>query len=550
MLGVLTQEQLAHSLFPLGDTPKSQVRDEAERRGLSVAQKPDSHDICFISDGDTGGWLREKLGAGSGEIVDHASGEVLGHHEGAFGFTVGQRKGLRIGQPGRRRPAPLRPRHRAGLRHRHRRAARGAHRRRAQRHPAALVRTTPVGLPLAGHRAAARPRRRAPCRGRRWTATHVSVELLDPAQGIAPGQAAVVYDGSRVVGSCTIAATVAQRERPRVIVATGVGSMPGADAAAYDHAVRVGARASCPTCPHLPELPGRGAHADDDRPRAGRRRRARRRPAAGRAGGSPGARPAASTTAGPGRCSRRTSTCVEEHTQGYTGRLQDPGHRPVDAGRDRRAAARRPGARRPRCPPRAGPGAGRGAARPRRRRAASGARAPSWWCRSTSRRCRPCWPAGCRPPPASTGTARSTPRRQRRAGVGVRRDHRAGCHPGGALLRGRRADRPAGRGRCRRASRSTSTCSPAAAYDDVADAARAGRAGAPGGGAVDRDPAHRARRTAVDRAGAALLDMLGLDPESAPALVVTPSCGLAGADPDWARRACALCRTVAADLRP
>ena len=70
VLGVLTQEQLRHSLFPLGGTPKAQVRAEAERRGLSVAQKPDSHDICFISDGDTGGWLADKLGAGTGEIVD------------------------------------------------------------------------------------------------------------------------------------------------------------------------------------------------------------------------------------------------------------------------------------------------------------------------------------------------------------------------------------------------------------------------------------------------------------------------------------------------
>ena len=61
VLGVLTQEQLAHSMFPLGDTPKSEIRLEAERRGLAVAAKPDSHDICFISDGDTGGWLSEKL---------------------------------------------------------------------------------------------------------------------------------------------------------------------------------------------------------------------------------------------------------------------------------------------------------------------------------------------------------------------------------------------------------------------------------------------------------------------------------------------------------
>src|SRR5204863_7906271 len=61
VLGVLTQEQLAHSLFPLGDTTKPQVRREAAGRGLLVADKPDSHDICFVADGDNAGWLRERL---------------------------------------------------------------------------------------------------------------------------------------------------------------------------------------------------------------------------------------------------------------------------------------------------------------------------------------------------------------------------------------------------------------------------------------------------------------------------------------------------------
>jgi tRNA-specific 2-thiouridylase len=112
VLGVLTQEQLAHAMFPLGGSPKSEVRVEAERRGLSVAQKPDSHDICFISDGDTAGWLSEKLGSGSGDFVDHASGEVVGSHAGAEDRSAG-----------RRRPPPLRARHRAGQRHRDRRAA-------------------------------------------------------------------------------------------------------------------------------------------------------------------------------------------------------------------------------------------------------------------------------------------------------------------------------------------------------------------------------------------------------------------------------------------
>jgi len=99
VLGVLTSDQLTHAMFPLGDTPtKAEVRAEAERRGLSVAQKPDSHDICFIPDGDTRGWLGERVGLTPGEILS-SDGEVLGVHEGAPGFTVGQRKGLNIGRP-------------------------------------------------------------------------------------------------------------------------------------------------------------------------------------------------------------------------------------------------------------------------------------------------------------------------------------------------------------------------------------------------------------------------------------------------------------------
>lgn len=99
VLGVLTSDQLAHAMFPLGDTPsKDLVRAEAERRGLGVAAKPDSHDICFIPDGDTRGWLADRLGAEEGPILDR-SGANLGTHAGAHAFTVGQRKGLNIGYP-------------------------------------------------------------------------------------------------------------------------------------------------------------------------------------------------------------------------------------------------------------------------------------------------------------------------------------------------------------------------------------------------------------------------------------------------------------------
>jgi tRNA-uridine 2-sulfurtransferase len=98
VLAVLTSAQLSHAMFPLGDTPKDQVRAEAAHRGLAVADKPDSHDVCFIADGDTRGFLAGRLGQAPGPIVDE-SGAVLGEHDGAYAFTVGQRRGLGVGQP-------------------------------------------------------------------------------------------------------------------------------------------------------------------------------------------------------------------------------------------------------------------------------------------------------------------------------------------------------------------------------------------------------------------------------------------------------------------
>lgn len=99
VLAVLDADQLSASLFPLGESLKTAVRAEAAQRGLLVADKPDSHDICFIPDGDTRGFLRDRLGGEEGPIVDAASGQPLGTHPGAVGFTVGQRRGLNLRQP-------------------------------------------------------------------------------------------------------------------------------------------------------------------------------------------------------------------------------------------------------------------------------------------------------------------------------------------------------------------------------------------------------------------------------------------------------------------
>ena len=98
----LTQDQLAHTLFPLGNMSKAQVREAAHQHGLRLAEKPDSQEICFIPGGDYKQFLTayleeqgEAMPETSGELVA-ANGEVIGHHDGISNFTVGQRKGLGV----------------------------------------------------------------------------------------------------------------------------------------------------------------------------------------------------------------------------------------------------------------------------------------------------------------------------------------------------------------------------------------------------------------------------------------------------------------------
>lgn len=97
-LYTLGAQQLSHCLFPLGDMTKSQVRAEAKRLGLVVAEKSESQDICFIPDGNYAAFLNKERDVRSldGDIV-HISGQVLGQHQGAHRYTIGQRKGLGIG---------------------------------------------------------------------------------------------------------------------------------------------------------------------------------------------------------------------------------------------------------------------------------------------------------------------------------------------------------------------------------------------------------------------------------------------------------------------
>ena len=212
VLGVLTGEQLEHCIFPLAETPsKAEVRAEAEARGLSVASKPDSHDICFIPDGDTRGWLAERIDMTKGEIVD-ATGAPLGEHEGAHAFTVGQRKGLKLGTPA----ADGKPRFVLEIRPKENKVIVG---------PEALlavdelrgIRISWAGLPIAEAaagtefdcmvqvRAHGDPVDARACVEAQEDGTNVLVAtLIEPMRGVAPGQTMVIYQGTRVLGQATI----------------------------------------------------------------------------------------------------------------------------------------------------------------------------------------------------------------------------------------------------------------------------------------------------------------------------------------------------------
>ncbi|MCR2811664.1 MULTISPECIES: tRNA 2-thiouridine(34) synthase MnmA [Microbacterium] len=213
VLGVLTAEQLAHTYFPLGTTPsKAIVRAEAEARGLTVAQKPDSHDICFIPDGDTRGWLAERVGAEKGEILDR-SGAVVGTHDGAHAFTVGQRRGLQLGVP-----APDgKPRFVLEVRPVTNTVVVGPKEALATAQIAG-ERFTWAGRPPAEHafdcdvqiRAHADP---VPARAE-IAGGLLTVTPQTPFDGVAPGQTAVLYVGTRVLGQFTIDRTVSAAPVP------------------------------------------------------------------------------------------------------------------------------------------------------------------------------------------------------------------------------------------------------------------------------------------------------------------------------------------------
>ncbi len=193
-----TREQLEYLRFPLGDLPKPKVRQIAVEVGLEVAAKPDSQDICFVPDGDYAGLvkrIRPETEA-PGEIVD-LHGRALGEHRGVVHFTVGQRRGIEVG---------------------------------GQAEPLYVIRIEPetrrlvvgprnalaVGAMRVGdwnwigeeqREVGVKVRSLAPAV--RATIDGDWLRFAGPEYGVAPGQAAVVYDGTRLLGGGWIAETVA-----------------------------------------------------------------------------------------------------------------------------------------------------------------------------------------------------------------------------------------------------------------------------------------------------------------------------------------------------
>ena len=201
-----TKEQLEFLRFPLGGlTSKHETRAMAARYGLTVADKPDSQDICFVPDGNYASVI-EKLRPGAaepGEIVDE-QGRVLGTHGGVIHYTIGQRRGLGIGGLGE-------PLYVTRLDPDNRHVIVG---------PKAALKTRVItvtevnwlgdGLPEGEIAIAARIRSTRPPRAavlRMTGSDRAEVELLDPEEGVSPGQACVFYepDGTRVLGGGWIA---------------------------------------------------------------------------------------------------------------------------------------------------------------------------------------------------------------------------------------------------------------------------------------------------------------------------------------------------------
>lgn len=194
-----TQPQLDYLRFPLGDLPKPQVRKIAMQLGLIVANKPDSQDICFVPDGDYASVVRKiRPEADQGGDIIHIDGRHLGEHKGLIHYTVGQRKGLELGG----QPAPLYV------------IRLNAEQRQVIVGPRAALAVCRAKITegnwlanVEGRTISAKVRSMAKPVPARMEGEWLRFDA--PEYGVAPGQAAVFYDGDQVLGGGWIAETEA-----------------------------------------------------------------------------------------------------------------------------------------------------------------------------------------------------------------------------------------------------------------------------------------------------------------------------------------------------
>jgi tRNA-uridine 2-sulfurtransferase len=216
VLYVATPAQLDRTLLPVGELPKTAVRERAAVLGLRVADKPDSYDVCFIPDGDTAGYLGDRLPAAPGPIVD-LDGRRLGSHDGVWRFTVGQRRGLGLDHHERRfvvdvdaDAATVRVGSREALACTWAELA-------APTWTTGAVPSGPVRMQVRAHGRTV-PGRVMPRAPGATPAAAVRLELDEPVFGLALGQAAVVYDPTdeRCLGGGRVTAA----ERPAGVPAS------------------------------------------------------------------------------------------------------------------------------------------------------------------------------------------------------------------------------------------------------------------------------------------------------------------------------------------
>ena len=197
----MTQEQLSHTVFPLGGMRKSEVRDIAGSSGFVNANKPDSQDICFVPDGDYARVVEMHAGRSfaEGNFVDR-EGNILGRHKGIIRYTVGQRRGLGI--------SAAEPLYVCEIRPESGEVVLGVSRELL----CSTVRAADFNW-ISGEAPKNEFRCRAKLRYRQleqWVTVtpvgtdEVTLRFDDPQKAPAPGQAAVLYDGDTVIGGGTI----------------------------------------------------------------------------------------------------------------------------------------------------------------------------------------------------------------------------------------------------------------------------------------------------------------------------------------------------------